>query len=1132
VAEAMNRVAGECPDLETIAAYLDDRLGERERARIAEHLASCSECYFVLTESAHALASVTPPTRAERARAAVARFVAAPRVPRMAWASAGAGLATAAAIVLLIVSLPYLRRTPVSRPDLAELVAAVGEQRMIEPRLSGGFAYAPLQSPTRGESSTLPPDLRIAAARIEKAAAADRTPQALAALGAAYALTDKPDEGVTALESATRDAPAEATYWSDLAAAYIVRAQRERRLEDLTRAVDAADRATRIAPGMPEAWFNRALAIERIGGLREEAKRAWEDYVKVDATSEWSAEAKRHIAALSAQSRATWSEQQPNTVRALDRTDREALVIAARRFPRATREYVLTDLLPVWVDAQRRGRRDDARVALTRARVMAAALAEATSDPMLSESLESIGRLAPADVEAFASAWSAFADGKRLLDANRVDAALQLFADAERTLERLRNPLLMEARLQLAAGWYRVARYDKAIPLMQQLANPAAAGRYLWVNARAHQALGLVFEHRGDLTAAQQQFDAALATFDRIGDHGMVAFLHNLLAEDFRHLGQTHESWRHFDEALSRLDALDSIRDIIPILSSAANACLTDEMPGSALLFFDAIRQESLATGDPVWIVPANLHLADTHGRVGAYDAALDDLRRAREAARTVTDASVARRLEADILAQEGEVLWMRRPADAVEKTTTAIAAYERTTLVNRLPALFLNRARAYEQLARIDLAEADYLSGISLFEQEHARVAQERFRASHYDRAWDLFTEMIRFQAVRHRRPDLAMAFAERARARTLLEAVSNGTPPSFTVDQLQALLPHHVAVVSYVVLPDRLLAWVTTRARSRFVDIAVSAGRLASAVEAHQAEIAQRSTSRSRETAAARLYDLVISPIAEHLPPGAALVFVPDGSLHRVAFAALINGRSRKYLVEDHAVAIAPSLALSVGAGGLDAAGPAQQSDVLVVGNPQGTAALADLPEAEAEARDVASLYEKAVVLTGAEATKRRFLGEVGRHDVVHFAGHAIQNAEFPWLSRLAFAGDGDDERDLFAHEVAAQPLSGVRLVVLAACSTAAGPAVRGEGVLSLARPFMSAGVPAIVATLWDVNDHASRLLLTAFHRRIARGAAPGDALRRAQLELLASGDPALAAPASWSGFVAIGTVSRIAS
>ena len=47
VAEAMNRVAGDCPDLETIAAYLDNRLDAGARARMAEHLASCSECYGV-----------------------------------------------------------------------------------------------------------------------------------------------------------------------------------------------------------------------------------------------------------------------------------------------------------------------------------------------------------------------------------------------------------------------------------------------------------------------------------------------------------------------------------------------------------------------------------------------------------------------------------------------------------------------------------------------------------------------------------------------------------------------------------------------------------------------------------------------------------------------------------------------------------------------------------------------------------------------------------------------------------------------------------------------------------------------------------------------------------------------------
>jgi hypothetical protein len=49
---------------------------------------------------------------------------------------------------------------------------------------------------------------------------------------------------------------------------------------------------------MPEAWFNRALALEQIPAMRDRVKAAWDDYLNVDSTSEWADEAKQHIARL------------------------------------------------------------------------------------------------------------------------------------------------------------------------------------------------------------------------------------------------------------------------------------------------------------------------------------------------------------------------------------------------------------------------------------------------------------------------------------------------------------------------------------------------------------------------------------------------------------------------------------------------------------------------------------------------------------------------------------------------------------------------------------------------------------------------------------------------------------------
>ena len=75
-------------------------------------------------------------------------------------------------------------------------------------------------------------------------------------------------------------------------------------------------------------------------------------------------------------------------------------------------------------------------------------------------------------------------------------------------------------------------------------------------------------------------------------------------------------------------------------------------------------------------------------------------------------------------------------------------------------------------------------------------------------------------------------------------------------------------------------------------------------------------------------------------------------------------------------------------------------------------------------------------------------------------------------------------------------------VRLLVLSACSTAGGAVERGEGVLSLARPFLAAGVRQVLATVSAVDDDVAPLLV-AFHSKMREGATPAAALRAVQLE-----------------------------
>jgi hypothetical protein len=300
-AEALTRPLDACPDAETLAAYLDGRLTQDEREHVTQHVADCDTCYFVVTESAQTPAPAA--MQRDQVSESMARrwWVSKPVVwsSSVARVSIAGALATAASL-WFAVGTGLLPRFASNSPALAPLVAAVGTVRTIEPRLSGGFAYGPLRGTVRAGESTAPsvsPDLRIAVAESEKAAMARRTPEVLQLLGVAYLVTGEIDRAIPLLEQAVEGQAPHARMLSDLAAAYLVRATRDNRQQDVAKALAAADRAVKADPSLAEALFNRAIALDRLA-LADEAREAWEEYLGVDDQSGWATEARTHLQAL------------------------------------------------------------------------------------------------------------------------------------------------------------------------------------------------------------------------------------------------------------------------------------------------------------------------------------------------------------------------------------------------------------------------------------------------------------------------------------------------------------------------------------------------------------------------------------------------------------------------------------------------------------------------------------------------------------------------------------------------------------------------------------------------------------------------------------------------------------------
>ena len=115
--------------------------------------------------------------------------------------------------------------------------------------------------------------------------------------------------------------------------------------------------------------------------------------------------------------------------------------------------------------------------------------------------------------------------------------------------------------------------------------------------------------------------------------------------------------------------------------------------------------------------------------------------------------------------------------------------------------------------------------------------------------------------------------------------------------------------------------------------------------------------------------------------------------------------------------------------------------------------------------------------------------------------------------------------DSGALYLHDLDSHGFPRTRVVILAACRTAAGTISRVEGALSLGRPFLAAGVPYVVASLWDIDDSVSRRFFIAFHRALLAQEDPVLALRTAQIALLNGDDASLAHPASWAAFICMG-------
>ncbi len=372
--------------------------------------------------------------------------------------------------------------------------------------------------------------------------------------------------------------------------------------------------------------------------------------------------------------------------------------------------------------------------------------------------------------------------------------------------------------------------------------------------------------------------------------------------------------------------------------------------------------------------------------------------------------------------------------------------------------------------------------------------------------------------------------------------------SPPMPDVAGLQRrLLGRGSLLLAFSLGEKRSFLWAVTREEFRAftlprrLEIEAVAQGFAEATRSPRLDRAE-----TRDALGEKLAAMLLGPVAAEL--GASrLLLVPQGKLQGVPWAALpdpADPTGRRYLVEQHEIALLPSVATLAairagpGAERREARGvtvfadPVYQPDdprlpVPVEAPPTAWARLAHA-EDEAEAILAVSPSADDLSMRGLSACRESFeQAEWSRTGTLHFATHAEIDARQPELSRLVLSlfDEQGRKRDgsLRAFEISRLSLP-VDLVVLSGCETGIGEELAGEGMASLARAFFEAGARRVVSSLWRVGDRSTARLMTRFYEGYrGRGLAPVAALAAAQRAMLA--EPETSAPYRWAGFVVQG-------
>ncbi|XHX77648.1 MAG: CHAT domain-containing protein [Stenomitos frigidus ULC029] len=772
----------------------------------------------------------------------------------------------------------------------------------------------------------------------------------------------------------------------------------------------------------------------------------------------------------------------------------------------------------------------------------------------IATSLQTLQTAAQTPAKIAVSAQVLNVQGRLQLAQGEAQAALQTWQKTTTLYQQAQNPTgelqsqLRQAQALQALGLYERAYQDVLLPLGIRLRQQPNSSTKAWGLRSLGTAIGL----SGNLSDAQTVTQESLTIAERLKDPQAMAAsqlaLANLLATRIRETANP-ANLRKLEQAQHQRNITNAIALYKQAAAQPSPNQLRAELNQLALLIHtDRVPEASqLATTlQPILLnlppdrpsIEARLNFANSLLRLPANKETLANttlplLGKAVDQASTLHDAH----LLANALGNLGRAQEQNQQLAVAQKTTAQALLTAKS--VNAIAQIY----RWSAQLGRLQEQQGDRQGAIASYTQAVNTLRTLRSNLLGITSETQLLDqetlEPVHRQLVSLLLPDDGSQPSSTTLKQTRevieslqLEEINNYLRASCLQAQVEIdtiPVPNKTAVIYPLILPKRIAIIVSvTGQETKLYSQPIAQETVKATATALQEGLRNRISLEFQEPSE-QLYNWLIRPIAEVLKQQQVetLVFVLDGAFRSVPMAALSDGE--QFLIEKYSIATTPGLKLTdpkpLQARSLSgiAFGLSEASTINLPGG--GSQSFSELPFVQAELADLQKEIQPSLVEQNKAFTRDQFkqLLQKSQAPIVHLATHGQFSANRDQtflvasdgvinIDDLAIAlGTGDNTRT-----------TPIELLVLSACETAIGD---DRAPLGLAGIALKSGARSTVASLWQVNDNATALLMKRFYQAVAtRTVTKAEALQQAQQLIL--NDPQFRRhPYFWAPFILVG-------